>query len=444
MSHVVVLVPGIMGSVLKLGDEVIWPGSLSSLIIKYDKMKKLLSPDLEATDCIRSFYLTQYQDIIDQFEAWGFTEANRTLVIAAYDWRKTNSDSAKTLAKRIDEIIARDGNNVRISLVAHSMGGLVSRYFLESGDYDNSPGWNAVEDFISIAVPHRGAAVALPVVAGLEKRLFLSAEQVKELCDDPRYPSAYELLPHRNEPVAWDGSVSNAINSVDFYNTQTADKLGLKAQSLAAAVSFHSKLANGKRPAHTAYFCFAGTRETTASYVRLRDRANGSLRPDKVDQSDAGDGTVPIWSSTLPQTRLLYVPGEHGTIYQGALVKQHLGALLGIEGMLAVGAPTELAVLPPVVNPDKNVSVRLIFAVASNVTALKGNLTFERITLGADEKVSNLTIVAKHPVEYDGPAIESFLLKLTSPDKPGHYRVTYVDETGVEPSTSAELIVQDG
>ena len=38
MTHVVVLIPGIMGSVLKLGNEIIWPGPVGSLVLPYRKI----------------------------------------------------------------------------------------------------------------------------------------------------------------------------------------------------------------------------------------------------------------------------------------------------------------------------------------------------------------------------------------------------------------------
>src|SRR5207302_9433280 len=97
MAHIVVLVPGIMGSVLKLGNEVIWPGPIQSLVLPYNRMTELLSPDLVATDCIRHFVLPQYQSIIDDLAICGFEEATQTLVVCAYDWRTSIENAAEAL-----------------------------------------------------------------------------------------------------------------------------------------------------------------------------------------------------------------------------------------------------------------------------------------------------------------------------------------------------------
>jgi hypothetical protein len=110
MTHVAIMVPGIMGSVLKLEDEVIWPGPVTSLLGPYTKMRELMRPDLVATDCIRSYFFTkQYQQLVDDLETCDFHESDQTLAISAYDWRKDNALSAETLARHIEAAVARHG-----------------------------------------------------------------------------------------------------------------------------------------------------------------------------------------------------------------------------------------------------------------------------------------------------------------------------------------------
>ena len=58
MTEAVILVPGIMGSVLMDGVQVIWPGSPLELLLPYKHMKELLKPDLRATDVIRSLSIS--------------------------------------------------------------------------------------------------------------------------------------------------------------------------------------------------------------------------------------------------------------------------------------------------------------------------------------------------------------------------------------------------
>ncbi len=319
MRHVVVLVPGVMGSVLKLGADEVWPGPVKSLILPYRRMKELMREDLVATDCIRSFVFKQYQALIEDLAICEFHEANKTLVVAAYDWRRSIDRSAETLALRLEEAFDYHAGDLEISLVAHSMGGLVARCYLESERFAGRRGLDRVRRLITIGTPHRGAAVALPLTLGLEKRLFLSADQVLQLTSDPRYPGAYQLLPPAVEPFAWDGR-DEQLAMVNIYDKDIRVPLGLVAENLSAAKAFHELLNHTKRPAAVRYFCFAGNRQQTASFVRLQSRKEGRLEANKVEQEDSGDGTVPIWSSTLPGVQFLYVSGEHGTLYKNAEV----------------------------------------------------------------------------------------------------------------------------
>src|SRR5262249_30480830 len=152
-----------------------------------------------------------------------------------YDWRKDNFEAAGRLADKLDEIVTIHGNNSEISLVAHSMGGLVARAYLESGSFDNRPGHPAVKLLLTLGTPHRGAPMALLAALGKEKRLFLSRDQVAQVANDPRYTALYQLLPPRHEPFAWDRTVHARASIVDVYDPQTASRLGLRLENLLAA-----------------------------------------------------------------------------------------------------------------------------------------------------------------------------------------------------------------
>jgi hypothetical protein len=218
--------------------------------------------------------------------------------------------------------------------------------------------------------------------------------------------------------------------------------LGLRREHVETAAAFHRKLDHHRRPAHTGYFCFAGSREETAAHVRLRLKSDGvSLRPDKALLQSGGDGTVPNWSSTLPQTRQLYVPGDHGVIYKGSLLQKHLVLLLGQRGDLDRGTPTELFVDPPAADPGQQIRVRLIFP--ERVTEFHGELIVHKMTLDGDGKGKlPFSLVHREPIRYAGPEVDSFLLRMPAPAERGHYRIAYLDGETSEESAERELIVQ--
>ncbi len=68
----------------------------------------------------------------------------------------------RNLKRDIDAILAKEEVKVdQIDIVAHSMGGLVSRAYIESGDFGASEYIGNVDKLIMIATPNHGAAVAL-------------------------------------------------------------------------------------------------------------------------------------------------------------------------------------------------------------------------------------------------------------------------------------------
>jgi len=129
---------------------------------------------------------------------------------------------------------------VEITLVAHSMGGLVARYYLESGLFDGQPGFSTVKNLFTLATPHRGSPLALTAAVGLEKRLFLNCQQVKELAERPEFPSLYQLLPPPGDNFAWDDrNPSDLYKPFSVYDHGA--QLCLSAENLKSAWAFRAK-----------------------------------------------------------------------------------------------------------------------------------------------------------------------------------------------------------
>ena len=243
MTAVAVLVPGIMGSELKLDGQLIWPGPVHNLVFKYSMMQELMNDRLVATDVIRSYtmFSKQYQTLIDDLRLCGFVESADppTLLVCPYDWRRANEVSAVELAKRIDQAFELHKGAAEITLVAHSMGGLVSRFYLESDQFRKLPGFAAVRRLIMLATPQRGAPLALVRILGQESMIWLNPEQVREAVNNPNYPSAYQLLPPPEEPFAWNEGAMSEFVGLDPYDAGLASDLGLVASSLESAKDFH-------------------------------------------------------------------------------------------------------------------------------------------------------------------------------------------------------------
>jgi pimeloyl-ACP methyl ester carboxylesterase len=446
MKQLAVLVPGILGSELRLNGQMVWPGSVTDLVLPFYRIADLLRDDLVATDVIRSYSIsTQYQALINDLARCGFREDDDppTLVVCPYDWRKANELAAVTLADRLDAAVDQHGGDVEVSLVAHSMGGLVSRFYLESGDFKDRPAFGKVRRLITLATPHRGAAAALPRVLGQEKTLWLSKDQIRQVASDPRYPAAYQLLPPPSEPFAWDERPGAEYRGLNVYE-ETAQELGLVAAHLDAARAFHGRLDATRRPDAVRYFCFSGTRQTTATLVHIY-QAGAGFGVRKIELEGGGDGTVPVWSSTLPGMQSLPVGGEHSVIYKTRELRRTLAILLGappqVAASFAPGATeVEVSLRERVSEPRRVVHVALTMEGGSS--DLDGELRVEQAEVPPGAPAPVFHPVQSYPIRYAGLAAETLGLLLEAPAQPGLYRVAYYPKDHAAPAGSDDLFVQ--
>jgi pimeloyl-ACP methyl ester carboxylesterase len=441
MSELIIFLPGIMGTELYKGSKLVWPGSVLSLKFPYSMMEDLLDPDLQVGDIIRRFSVSeQYDALIAKLHLAGYAEKEQTLLICPYDWRKRNEDAAEKLALLISEAAEERNGEVEITLIAHSMGGLISRYYLESGFFNQRPGFSAVKNLFTLGTPHRGSPLALTAAAGLEKRLFLNAKQVQQLVQRPEFPSLYQLLPPPGDDFAWDDRGLKDLYK-PFAVYENGDQLALTPENLRAARDFHSHL-SGKPPAGVRYFCFAGTRMPTPTHVRIAHDPGGDnkLMITRVEVEDAGDGTVPSWSGGLLGVQGQFVGGEHGTIYKSRELTRTLGGLLGVKNTMAADMPLDQVVITQSVMTP-NVLARLIISFPSSVNVVKGEVVIERVFTKEDSSTDHVTQIATYPVDYKGTGAERLGLTFKAPQDAGLYRVSFARAGGA--SNHDDFFIQD-
>lgn len=154
----VVFVPGIMGSELWLGRERIWP-NIKLLFKEPDLLKYPGKPGIEPRGILQEVVvvpnlikLEQYSQLGDYLvEDLGYTRG-KDFFEFAYDWRQDIRLTSKQLAQFIDALPVQPP----IKLVAHSLGTLVSRYFVE-----RLGGKNKVDKLILMGGPHLGTPAAV-------------------------------------------------------------------------------------------------------------------------------------------------------------------------------------------------------------------------------------------------------------------------------------------
>jgi pimeloyl-ACP methyl ester carboxylesterase len=168
-KHPVMIVPGLLASALELnrGDankvddwNLIWPP------IRYDAgfyfsrnwPYLILNEDGTDTQSVRA------SAMIDDAELYGddyygvlrgvLATAGHDTYGVPYDWRKALAKSALALDRRVQD--ALQGTKFpKVSIVCHSMGGLVSREWISHRD-----GGSKVDQIVFVATPHHGAPKA--------------------------------------------------------------------------------------------------------------------------------------------------------------------------------------------------------------------------------------------------------------------------------------------
>jgi len=124
----------------------------------------------------------------------------------SYDWRKDIRASANFLADEIQKVYEKEGEK-QVVIIAHSMGGLVSRYALHKKIKDAH---KKVAKLITLGTPHLGAVDAyIPLWYGSPVRL-LSPQKTKEIAAN--FPGLYQMLPNQvffdsYGEIFWDGWV---------------------------------------------------------------------------------------------------------------------------------------------------------------------------------------------------------------------------------------------
>lgn len=447
LPDVVIFLPGVMGSELLLDDAVLWPGGWFEYKTRFRRMTDLLRRDLTIGGVIRTFRGIRplYQTILDDLVSCGYREGadepeRGTLIPMAYDWRRSNSVAAALLADLIDRVVAAHGASATVTLVAHSMGGLVARCYLESERYGQRPGFSAVRALITIGTPHRGAPVALLYALGLTRQLFLSQDQVALLARDPHFPSLYELLPPRGEPCVWSGVRRDRLAHVDIYDADIATKLGLVPENLTAATAFHALLDIRRRPVAVRYSCVLGTAHRTTTALTVS--ASGSVFRVRAEDADhGGDGTVPLWSAGLLGTHSFAVGGEHSKLYANHRSRDALLQLFGASAgvSFAFERPVvRLSIREPVTTPEGVLFVAL--EVDGALTEMRARL----VIVAADVPAMDAgVVVAAYPLSYEGIAADGLSVQLVAPVQPGLYELQLQTDDGTFAGVPDHFMVED-
>lgn len=458
--HVAILIPGIMGTRLILPaehnggrTEEVWPPRPSEVAFGYNRLDKLQSPHLKPgriIDKVACFGF--YNDIQDQLKTLqrSLGDKGPHHVEFPYDWRRDNFETARLLAGVIAGQHAAGATE--ISLVGHSMGGLVARLLLESGDFFSEPWFDSIKQMITLGTPHLGAPLALARIFGLDSTSGISGAGFRKLAANRDYPSGYQLIPAPGEAAIWVANSGN-LAPLDPYDDGTAKMLGLDPVLVGRARAQYDTLGSS-RPGHVRYFYFAGTGQKTLTRLNVvwkgGDPINhGQTRLTRTD--DGGDGTVPLYSALPARGQRQIVTNEHATVFRGTPFRKVFFRLMGGNAGEALElAPEDVPILAgsldsPVYAAGEHPELNLTVTTRASadglglVSAIGGHLIVEL----TDEEGVTETVIDEQPIRYEGAAISSLKLVLSQMTEAGLYRLRFEGEPAM-PDPLAFAVTEGG
>jgi pimeloyl-ACP methyl ester carboxylesterase/O-acetyl-ADP-ribose deacetylase (regulator of RNase III) len=334
----IVFLPGLMGSNLasveKNGDEdLLW---VNLLRLAAGQMTRLeLAPDGKHE---KDPTLTVHPAALDKrtyARALLWLRARWNVQPFAYDWRRDLDESADALARFLREQFG----NQPAHLVAHSMGGLVSRNFIRR----HHDLWQHLREddsgrggrLIMLGTPNFGSFAIPQALTGVERLVHLLAAldlthnliELLKILDT--FVGSYQMLPAP-------GKIPAATQAA-LYRSESWGTFPVSAAHLQRAFQFHHDLASDRTIDPERMIYIAGCNQETLAGLTL-------ISPGEFDYTVtyAGDGRVPHALGLLPDVPTYYVDEAHGDLPRNEKV------LAAVDELLERGQTTALPDQPSV------------------------------------------------------------------------------------------------
>jgi hypothetical protein len=356
ISDIVVLLPGITGSRLTRDGKPVWDLSLGAVgaavlsrgqsvtdleLTEDDPEQEYLDDGVREAGVLPDLHflpgldwrIDGYGKIAQRLHSWFDLTPGRNYFEFAYDWRRDNRAHAKRLRRQSRDWLRtwRDstGNQqAKLILIAHSMGGLISRYFLECTE----DGWRDTRLLVTFGTPYNGSLNAVDGLAnGFVKKL--GPLTLIDLTAAMRsWRSVYQLLP-----------TFRSIDNGSAPNVHLRDGLlpeGFRADAFAATTEFHDAIEAGVRDHRQTDYDGTGgydVRPIVGEFQRTFQSATlgppVTMLPTWRGTDGGGDGTVPALSS-YPKEQyenrdgVTFVAEQHASLQNNDAVLTQLHGLL--------------------------------------------------------------------------------------------------------------------
>ena len=371
----VIFVPGILGTEIKRGDELLWvdPLALTASIsdefldeIQFNSNLFAINQELSLAGVIKKKNIPLYWDydytqgLTNEFTAQGYDvnegSESQTFYTFPYDWRygasgvypkpketgQMDVTNSVLLGRKIEEL-AKISPTGKVDVIAHSLGGLVAKkYVLENGD-------PKIGKLVFLGVPNLGAPLAgRGLITGTDFGVFgLNPQELKKISQN--MPAAYDLLPAKNYFSA-KGSWVRILKETDRWGVNETQNLdwtqtriylagaGANNTALTNAANLHS----GEFDGDTIYeimanksidsYNIAGCRSATFStLLDMQDKTGVHQYYDYFEFAN-GDDTVPFESANRKLAKdenTFYVrDAKHGQMPSAAGIRQKIAGII--------------------------------------------------------------------------------------------------------------------
>jgi CHAT domain-containing protein len=335
-----VVLPGTMGSALKVQGEAVWLNYWSLLWGGLRRLRRDAA-GVEPTDLLDDFYGPLLE----------FLARSHRVEIFPYDWRMSVIEAAKRLADRLEDLLPlAERANQPVHLVAHSMGGLIVRAMIADGGRGAAL-WRRIialpnSRFMMLGTPNLGSYEAVRWLTGNNPtQAKLSLLDVTQSTDEivnlvRAFPGLVELLPC--DPDSPDFSrqrLWQELRQALRAGWKPADEAVLRQ----ARATWQLLRTSPSDPEHMIYV--AGHQRATVADYRLADYEEDYLAGRQRIEFVAvrqGDGTVTWKSGFLPGVPVWYV---EDTAHDALCTQKR--ALPGYLDLLMTGRTSRLSTSPP-------------------------------------------------------------------------------------------------
>lgn len=341
----VLFLPGIKGSVLKMGSDTLWPATFFG----NDLPALALTEDGESVNNVYVDGILQEfagRDIYLPFSVFLDGLVGENLIDEwlprSYDWRfspeKILADGVKTKDETIDIIeeigeLASRSQTGQVTIVAHSMGGLMGKMIIK--ELEERGKGHLIDSFVMVGTPQLGTPQAIgTILHGYDESILggfiVSSAQARTISQNME--SAFNLLPSRKyfekviDPVItfdsrasftqewrdfWGEDGINDYNGLASFLTATGvtrEKPGeldlkkpevLRADLVSSADEFHNTYDNYVIPNHIRLVQLAGWGLSTPKAIKYKNR---HFQPSyETKFTSEGDSTV-VYPSTISST----------------------------------------------------------------------------------------------------------------------------------------------